>query len=76
MVELVEYIAKSLVSNPDQVKVKAENKDNEINIYLTVAEEDMGKIIGEQGRIAKAIRAILNAISLRENIKVNLQIEE
>ncbi|ERT56720.1 putative RNA-binding protein YlqC (UPF0109 family) [Peptoniphilus koenoeneniae] len=76
MVELVEYIAKSLVSNPDQVKVKAENKDNEINIYLTVAEEDMGKIIGKQGRIAKAIRAILNAISLRENIKVNLQIEE
>ena len=76
MVELVEYIAKSLVSNPDQVKVKAENKDNEINIYLTVAEEDMGKIIGKQGRIAKAIRAILNAISLRENIKVNLHIEE
>lgn len=76
MVELVEYIAKSLVSNPDQVKVKAENKDNEINIYLTVAEEDMGKIIGKQGRIAKSIRAILNAISLRENIKVNLQIEE
>lgn len=76
MVELVEYIAKSLVNNPDQVKVKTESTDNEINIYLTVAEEDMGKIIGKQGRIAKAMRAILNAISLKENIKVNLQIEE
>lgn len=76
MVELVEYIAKSLVNNPDQVKVKTESTDNEINIYLTVAEEDMGKIIGKQGRIAKAMRAILNAISLKEKIKVNLQIEE
>ena len=59
MVELVEFIAKSLCED------KA----------LHVAEADMGKVIGRQGRIAKSIRTILKAMSLKENIKVNLQIE-
>ena len=76
MVELVEYIAKSLVDDPDSVNVKSQRGDNELNIYLTVAESDMGKVIGKQGRIAKAIRSILKATSLKENIRVNLEIEE
>ncbi|RVU55291.1 KH domain-containing protein [Anaerosphaera multitolerans] len=76
MVELVEYIAKSLVDNPDLVSISSEKENDELNIYLKVAQSDMGKIIGKQGRIAKAIRSILKAISLKENIKVNLEIEE
>lgn len=76
MVELVEYIAKSLVDDPNSVKVTSQRTDDELNIYLTVTDKDMGKVIGKQGRIAKAIRSILKATSLKENIKVNLEIEE
>ncbi|SHH25282.1 hypothetical protein SAMN02745245_00896 [Anaerosphaera aminiphila DSM 21120] len=76
MVELVEYIAKSLVDNPDFVEVSSSKENDELNICLKVAQSDMGKIIGKQGRIAKAIRSILKAISLKENIRVNLEIEE
>lgn len=76
MVELVEYIAKSLVDDPNSVQVTSQRGEDELNIYLTVAEKDMGKVIGKQGRIAKAIRSILKATSLKENIRVNLEIEE
>lgn len=76
MVELVEYIAKSLVDDPNSVNVTSKKEEDELNIYLTVAEKDMGKVIGKQGRIAKAIRSILKATSLRENIRVSLEIEE
>lgn len=77
MVELVEYIAKSLVDNPDSVQVQITSQDEDVlNISLTVAESDMGKVIGKQGRIAKAIRSLLKAASLKDNIKVNLEIEE
>lgn len=76
MVELVEYIAKYLVDNPDSVQVTSKQGEEELNILLSVDEKDMGKVIGKQGRIAKAIRSILKATSLKENMKVNLEIEE
>ena len=76
MVELIEYIAKSLVDDPSSVDVAMTKNDNSIDITLKVASNDMGKVIGKQGRIAKAIRAILKAVSLKEDIKVNLEIEE
>ena len=76
MVELVEYIAKSLVDDPSSVNVTSKKEEDELNIYLTVAEKDMGKVIGKQGIIAKAIRSILKATSLKENIRVSLEIEE
>lgn len=76
MVELIEYIAKSLVDDPSSVDVKSEENGDVINITLKVASSDMGKIIGKQGRIAKVIRAIIKAVSLKENVKVNLEIEE
>lgn len=76
MVELVEYIAKSLVDYPDSVKVTSSRDSDELRISLSIEKSDMGKIIGKQGRIAKAIRSILKAISLKENIRVNLEIEE
>ena len=76
MVELVEYIAKSLVDNPEKVVVTSSKRDNQVDISLLVASEDMGKVIGKQGRIAKAIRSILKAISMKEEIEINLDIEE
>ena len=76
MVELIEYIAKSLVDDPSSVDVAMTKNDNSIDIILKVASNDMGKVIGKQGRIAKAIRAILKAVSLKEDVKVNLEIEE
>ena len=76
MVELIEYIAKSLVDDPSSVDVTMSKNDDSIDITLKVASNDMGKVIGKQGRIAKAIRAILKAVSLKEDVKVSLEIEE
>ena len=76
MVELIEYIAKSLVDDPSSVDVTMSKNDDSIDITLKVASNGMGRVIGKQGRIAKAIRAILKAVSLKEDVKVNLEIEE
>ncbi|MDO5713214.1 MAG: KH domain-containing protein [Tissierellia bacterium] len=76
MVEFVEYVAKELVDNPDAVKVTSTETDRGINILLNVLEEDMGKVIGRQGRIAQAMRSILKAISMKENKEINLEIKE
>ncbi|BBB93218.1 MAG TPA: KH domain-containing protein [Methylomusa anaerophila] len=74
MKELVEVIAKALVKNPDQVNV-TESVDHSGTVYeLRVAPEDMGKIIGKQGRIAKAIRTVVKAAATRENKKVMVEI--
>ncbi|MCC0634487.1 MULTISPECIES: KH domain-containing protein [Clostridioides] len=74
MKELVVDIAKALVDNPDSVVVE-EFKDNDgIVLKLTVAQDDMGKVIGKQGRIAKAIRTVVRSVANRENIKVSLEI--
>nr|UWI51289.1 KH domain-containing protein [Clostridioides difficile] len=74
MKELVVDIAKALVDNPDSVVVE-EFKDNDgIILKLTVAQDDMGKVIGKQGRIAKAIRTVVRSVANRENIKVSLEI--
>lgn len=76
MVELIEYIAKSLVDEPEKVKVSSQEGEDVNNILLQVSSTDMGKVIGKQGRIAKAIRSILKALSLKEEIRVNLEIDE
>lgn len=76
MVELVEYIVKSLVDNPESIKVKSNETDDQVELILYVKQTDMGKVIGRQGKIAKAIRAVLKAVSLKENKKVSLEIEE
>lgn len=74
MKDLVEIIAKSLVTNPDQVSVTEENDDG-VKVYkLQVASEDMGKVIGKQGRIAKAIRTVVKAAATRTNEKVTVEI--
>ena len=74
MKELVEVIAKSLVDNPEEVVVTEKAEGRNIMIELHVAPSDMGKVIGKQGRIAKAIRAVVKAASTRENVKVDVEI--
>lgn len=77
MVELVEVIAKSLVDNPDAVVVtEREGNDSESVIELKVAPEDMGRIIGKQGRIAKALRSVVKAAATRQDKKVVVEIVE
>ena len=75
MKELVEVIAKALVDNPDEVVVTETQKDEEIVIELTVAAADMGKVIGKQGRIAKAIRSVVKAAASKEDKKVIVEIQ-
>ena len=71
MKEVLEIIAKSLVDYPEQVDVKEiNNEDQTVTLELRVAESDMGKVIGKQGRIAKAIRTVVKAAASRENKKV------
>ena len=75
MKELVEVIAKALVENPDEVVVTESVKDDETVIELSVAPADMGKVIGKQGRIAKAIRSVVKAASSKEDKKVIVVIQ-
>ena len=74
MKELLETIAKSLVDYPEYIEVKEIVKDDAIILELKVAEEDMGKVIGKQGRIAKAIRDVVKAAAIKENKKVVVDI--
>ena len=75
MKEVLEIIAKSLVDYPEEVDVKEiNNEDQTVTLELRVAESDMGKVIGKQGRIAKAIRTVVKAAASRENKKVAVEI--
>lgn len=74
MKELLEVIAKSLVDHPEQVSVNQKDNDGVIILELSVAEEDMGKVIGKHGRIAKAIRTVIKAYAIKENIKAVVEI--
>lgn len=76
MKDLVDYLARSLVDNPDAVEVKETQGEAASVLELRVAKEDLGRIIGKQGRTAKSIRTILNAAATRVNRKVVLEIVE
>ena len=74
MKELVEVIAKALVDNPDEVSVTETENEKAIGLELRVAQSDMGKVIGKQGRIAKAIRSVVKAAASKEDKKVIVEI--
>ncbi|MCF8039331.1 MAG: KH domain-containing protein [Desulfohalobiaceae bacterium] len=74
--ELIEYIAKSLVDNPDEVVVEEVGGEQTSVIELRVAKEDLGKVIGRQGRTARAMRTILGAVSTKAKKRVVLEILE
>ena len=76
MKDLIQHIAQSLVDNPEQVSVKVVEGHYTTVFELRVAKEDMGKVIGKKGRIAAAIRTILNAVSAKEKTRIVLEIVE
>ena len=74
MKEIVEVIAKSLVDHPESVEVSEKQDGDQLLLELRVAEDDMGKVIGRQGRIAKALRTVVKAAATRDNKKVTVEI--
>lgn len=74
MKELVEILAKALVDQPDKVDVKMIEKEKTVVIELRVAPDDMGKVIGKQGRIARAVRAVVKAAATKQRKKVVVEI--
>lgn len=76
MKELVEFLAKSLVDSPDQVQVASFEDEEGIRLELKVAPDDIGKVIGRQGRIAKAMRTVLKAAAVKDGQRVSLEIVE
>ncbi len=74
MKELVEVVAKALVDHPEEVVVTEKVEGKNITVELHVAADDMGKVIGKQGRIAKAIRTVVKAASIRDNTRVDVEI--
>ena len=72
--ELVEYVARTLVDNPDAVEVTEVEEDGETVIELHVAEDDMGKVIGRNGSVAKALRTLLKVTAARQGSSVTLEI--
>ncbi len=75
MKELVEVIASALVDNPEEVEVTETEDENQIVLSLKVAPDDMGKVIGKQGRIAKAIRTVVRAAGSKGNKKIMVDIQ-
>lgn len=74
MKQILVDIAKALVSKPEEVVVTQRQDGNVLHLELSVAPEDMGKVIGKQGRIAKAIRSVMKACATKENVKVMVDI--
>jgi len=74
MKDLVEYIAKSIVTMPDAVVVTEENDANNVTLKLQVAPEDRGRVIGKQGKVAQAMRTLLRVAAIREGSRVQLEI--
>ena len=76
MGSLVEVIAKALVTKPDEVSVTEERDGDNIVVKLRVADDDIGKIIGKSGRIAKAIRTVVRAAAIKQDLRVSVEIVE
>lgn len=72
----LEYVVKALVDNPDAVEITRTVDEMGVLLTLTVAPEDMGKIIGKEGNIAKAIRTLLRVVGMKHNARVNLKVNE
>lgn len=73
MKEVLELIVKSLVSNPDSVQISENVTNNSIELKVKVAKDDIGKVIGKQGRLAKSIRTVIKSLAGKENKKVEIE---
>jgi len=76
MLELVKYIVNQFAEKPDEIEYAVEENGNTVEITVTLDESDMGKVIGRQGKLAKALRTIVKAAAQKENKKYNIEIKE
>jgi hypothetical protein len=74
MAEVIEYLAKGLVDNPDEVRVTETDDGDRVKVRLDVAEGDWGKVIGKGGRIASSMRSMIKVAAVREDVRVGLEI--
>ncbi len=74
MKELIEFMARSIVDNPDEVTIEEEGESDHIVFHLYVADDDMGRVIGRHGRIANAMRTLLKVAAVRQDVYANLEI--
>lgn len=75
MKELIEFIAKSIASQPDLVVVTEEEEEDQIRLILEVADEDKGKVIGREGRVAQSMRNLLRVVAVKQGFRVTLEIK-
>ena len=76
MIELIKYVVERFAEKPDQIVYDINDDGKNVSVTITLAESDMGKVIGRQGKIAKALRTLVRAVSLKENKKYNIEITE
>ena len=76
MIELIKYVVGHFAENPDQVKYDIDDNGKEVSVTITLLPSDMGKVIGRQGKIAKALRTLVRVGSAKENKKYNIEIQE
>ncbi|MDQ3965726.1 MAG: KH domain-containing protein [Actinomycetota bacterium] len=76
MENLLLFLARSLVDEPEKVEVSGQETDSRVDLTLRVAPKDMGKVIGRQGRIVKAIRVVMKAASVKVNKRVNVEVTD
>ena len=76
MLDLIKYIGESFAEKKDEIEYIVDETDNAINVTVVLDESDMGKVIGRQGKIAKALRTIVKAVSSKQDKKYNIEIKE
>lgn len=76
MIELIKYVVSTFADNPDAAEYDVQENGNTVDVVITLLPEDMGKVIGRQGKIAKALRTLVRAGSVKENKKYNVEIKE
>lgn len=76
MIELIKYVIGTFAEDPESVDYQIDENGNEVNVTVTLSSNDMGKVIGRQGKIAKALRTLVRAGSQKENKKYNIEIKE
>lgn len=76
MVELIKYIVGQFAEHPDEIEYDVSEEGRNVNVTVTLSPSDMGKVIGRQGKIAKAIRTLVRAASAKENKRYNVEIKE
>ena len=76
MIELIKYVVSRFAEKPEEVKYDVKDDGKEVNVVITLSASDMGKVIGRQGKIAKALRTLVRAGSVKENKKYNIEIVE